>query len=205
MFWPAPFRPSPDSPPVRAVCAGRSGWPQAFADRLRSLELRPPRLRRSGERSSRAATGDAARAGTRIGSDRIGGGEGQPDRLGHPAGRQGNPAGRRLTGPRRRGRDAATVRSGDVAGHAAGEMLFGTRRYRATACGGRRMPGEKDQVRGHQAGEGRGPAAATWLLFIVPGNASSAGAVARPLLPPYYAFIGRFLRPGATVGILRIP
>jgi hypothetical protein len=43
----------------------------------------------------------------------------------------------------------------------------------------------------------------TWLLLIVLGNTSAGGAVAPPLLPPVYAFIGRFLPPGATVDILR--
>jgi hypothetical protein len=43
----------------------------------------------------------------------------------------------------------------------------------------------------------------TWLLFVVLGNASSGGAVAPPLLPPFYAFIGRFLPPGATVDTVR--
>ena len=43
----------------------------------------------------------------------------------------------------------------------------------------------------------------TWLLFVVLGNTSSGGAVAPPLLPQPYAFIGRFLPPGATVGIIR--
>jgi hypothetical protein len=43
----------------------------------------------------------------------------------------------------------------------------------------------------------------TWLLFIVLGNTSSGGAVAQPLLPPFYAFVGRFLPPGATVSIIR--
>jgi hypothetical protein len=43
----------------------------------------------------------------------------------------------------------------------------------------------------------------TWLLFVVLGNTSSGGAVAQPLLPQPYAFIGRFLPPGATVGIVR--
>jgi hypothetical protein len=43
----------------------------------------------------------------------------------------------------------------------------------------------------------------TWLTFIVLGNTSSGGAVAQPLLPPFYAFMGRFLPPGATVGIVR--
>jgi hypothetical protein len=42
-----------------------------------------------------------------------------------------------------------------------------------------------------------------WLLFIVLGNTSSGGAVAPPLLPPVYAFIGRWLSPGATVNALR--
>jgi hypothetical protein len=43
----------------------------------------------------------------------------------------------------------------------------------------------------------------TWLLFIVLGNTSSGGAVAQALLPPVYAFIGRFLPPGAIVSIVR--
>jgi hypothetical protein len=43
----------------------------------------------------------------------------------------------------------------------------------------------------------------TWLLFVVLGNTAAGGAVASPLLPPVYAFIGRFLPPGATVGIIR--
>jgi hypothetical protein len=43
----------------------------------------------------------------------------------------------------------------------------------------------------------------TWLLFVVLGNTSSGGAVAWPLLPPFFAFIGRWLPPGATVGALR--
>jgi hypothetical protein len=43
----------------------------------------------------------------------------------------------------------------------------------------------------------------TWLLFVVLGNTSAGGAVAPPLLPPVYAFIGRFLPPGATVDIIR--
>jgi hypothetical protein len=42
-----------------------------------------------------------------------------------------------------------------------------------------------------------------WLLFIVLGNTSSGGPVAPPLLPPVYAFIGRWLSPGATVNALR--
>jgi hypothetical protein len=42
-----------------------------------------------------------------------------------------------------------------------------------------------------------------WLLFVVLGNTSSGGAVAPPLLPPVYAFIGRWLSPGATVNALR--
>ena len=43
----------------------------------------------------------------------------------------------------------------------------------------------------------------TWLLFVVLGNTSSGGAIAPPLLPPAYAFIGRFLPPGTTVTIIR--
>jgi len=43
----------------------------------------------------------------------------------------------------------------------------------------------------------------TWTLFVILGNTSSGGAVAQPLLPPFYAFIGRFLPPGTTVSIVR--
>ena len=43
----------------------------------------------------------------------------------------------------------------------------------------------------------------TWTLFVILGNTSSGGAVAQPLLPPFYAFVGRFLPPGATVSIVR--
>jgi hypothetical protein len=43
----------------------------------------------------------------------------------------------------------------------------------------------------------------TWLLFVILGNTSSGGAVAQPLLPQPYAFVGRFLPPGATVDIVR--
>jgi hypothetical protein len=41
-----------------------------------------------------------------------------------------------------------------------------------------------------------------WLVFIILGNASSGGAVAPPLLPPLYAFIGGYMSAGATVSIL---
>jgi hypothetical protein len=43
----------------------------------------------------------------------------------------------------------------------------------------------------------------TWLLFVIVGNAASGGAVAPPLLPPVYAFIGRWLPSGAAVEALR--
>jgi hypothetical protein len=43
----------------------------------------------------------------------------------------------------------------------------------------------------------------TWGLFIAIGNASSGGAVAPPLLPAFYRFVGRFLPNGATVETLR--
>jgi hypothetical protein len=43
----------------------------------------------------------------------------------------------------------------------------------------------------------------TWTLFVILGNTSSGGAVAQPLLPPFYDFIGRFLPPGVTVSIVR--
>jgi hypothetical protein len=42
-----------------------------------------------------------------------------------------------------------------------------------------------------------------WLLFVILGNTSAGGAVASPLLPPIYAFLGRFLPPGATVNLIR--
>ncbi len=42
-----------------------------------------------------------------------------------------------------------------------------------------------------------------WLLFVILGNTSAGGAVAPPLLPPVFAFVGRFLPPGATVNIIR--
>jgi hypothetical protein len=43
----------------------------------------------------------------------------------------------------------------------------------------------------------------TWLLFVAIGNAASGGAVAAPLLPPFYRFVGRFLPNGATVETIR--
>jgi hypothetical protein len=43
----------------------------------------------------------------------------------------------------------------------------------------------------------------TWLVFVIVGNAASGGAVAPPLLPPLYAFVGRWLPSGATVEALR--
>jgi hypothetical protein len=43
----------------------------------------------------------------------------------------------------------------------------------------------------------------TWGFFVAFGNASSGGAVAPPLLPPFYGFVGRFLPAGATVEIVR--
>jgi hypothetical protein len=42
----------------------------------------------------------------------------------------------------------------------------------------------------------------TWLVFVALGNAASGGAVAPVLLPPVYAFVGRFLPTGATVNIV---
>jgi hypothetical protein len=42
----------------------------------------------------------------------------------------------------------------------------------------------------------------TWLMFIAFGNAWSGGAIAPPLLPRLYAFVGRFMPSGATVNIL---
>lgn len=43
----------------------------------------------------------------------------------------------------------------------------------------------------------------TWGFFVALGNAASGGAVAPPLLPRFYGFIGRFLPAGATVQIVR--
>ena len=43
----------------------------------------------------------------------------------------------------------------------------------------------------------------TWSLFIAIGNAASGGAVAPPLLPAFYRFVGRFLPNGATVETIR--
>jgi hypothetical protein len=43
----------------------------------------------------------------------------------------------------------------------------------------------------------------TWLLFVAVGNSSSGGAVAPPLEPPFFAFIGAFLPTGATVEAIR--
>lgn len=42
----------------------------------------------------------------------------------------------------------------------------------------------------------------TWVLLVILGNTSSGGAVATPLLPGFFALVGRFLPPGATVSIL---
>jgi hypothetical protein len=50
---------------------------------------------------------------------------------------------------------------------------------------------------------GRWAVLPTFTLFVILGSASSGGAVAPPLLPPFYELIGRFLPPGATVEILR--
>ena len=43
----------------------------------------------------------------------------------------------------------------------------------------------------------------TWGLFIAIGNAASGGAVAPPLLPAFYRFVGRFLPNGAAVETIR--
>jgi hypothetical protein len=43
----------------------------------------------------------------------------------------------------------------------------------------------------------------TWGLFVALGNAASGGAVAPPLLPAFYGFIGRYLPTGATIEIIR--
>jgi hypothetical protein len=43
----------------------------------------------------------------------------------------------------------------------------------------------------------------TWGLFVAIGNAASGGAVAPPLLPGFYRFVGRFLPNGATVETIR--
>jgi hypothetical protein len=41
-----------------------------------------------------------------------------------------------------------------------------------------------------------------WLLLVAIGNASSGGAVAAPLLPPFFAIAGHILPQAATVNIL---
>jgi hypothetical protein len=50
---------------------------------------------------------------------------------------------------------------------------------------------------------GRWAIVPTWGLFIALGNASSGGAVAPPLLPAFYRFVGRFLPNAATVETVR--
>jgi hypothetical protein len=50
---------------------------------------------------------------------------------------------------------------------------------------------------------GRWALVPTWGLLIPLGNAASGGAVAPPLLPPFYAFVGRYMPNGATVEIVR--
>ncbi|HWE11286.1 MAG TPA: hypothetical protein VG325_18195 [Solirubrobacteraceae bacterium] len=50
---------------------------------------------------------------------------------------------------------------------------------------------------------GRWAIVPTWGLFIAIGNAASGGAVAPPLLPVFYRFVGRFLPNGATVETIR--
>ena len=47
------------------------------------------------------------------------------------------------------------------------------------------------------------PLPPTWGLFIAIGDAASGGAVALPLLPAFYRFVGRFLPNGATVETVR--
>jgi len=42
----------------------------------------------------------------------------------------------------------------------------------------------------------------TWGVFILLGNTSSGGAVAAPLLPAFFALVGRVLPTGATVTVL---
>ncbi|WP_327699111.1 ABC transporter permease [Streptomyces sp. NBC_00459] len=43
----------------------------------------------------------------------------------------------------------------------------------------------------------------TWGLLLLLGNPNSGGTVAWPLLPPFLAFIGRWLPPGASVSAQR--
>jgi hypothetical protein len=50
---------------------------------------------------------------------------------------------------------------------------------------------------------GRWAIVPTWGLFVAIGNSSSGGAVAPPLLPAFYRFVGRFLPNGATVETIR--
>jgi hypothetical protein len=50
---------------------------------------------------------------------------------------------------------------------------------------------------------GRWAMVPTWAFLVPLGNAASGGAVAPPLLPPFYAFVGRYMPNGATVEIVR--
>jgi hypothetical protein len=50
---------------------------------------------------------------------------------------------------------------------------------------------------------GRWAIVPTWGLFVAIGNSASGGAVAPPLLPAFYRFVGRFLPNGATVETIR--
>jgi hypothetical protein len=50
---------------------------------------------------------------------------------------------------------------------------------------------------------GRWAIVPTWGLFVAIGNAASGGAVAPPLLPAFYRFVGHFLPNGATVETIR--
>lgn len=43
----------------------------------------------------------------------------------------------------------------------------------------------------------------TWLIFILVSSPASGGAVAQPLLPPFFAVVGRGMPAGATVEALR--
>jgi hypothetical protein len=50
---------------------------------------------------------------------------------------------------------------------------------------------------------GRWAIVPTWGLLVAIGNAASGGAVAPPLLPAFYRFVGQFLPNGATVETIR--
>lgn len=64
-----------------------------------------------------------------------------------------------------------------------------------------RKVGARSEASGQAALQPRGDRDHTGLRGV--GNAASGGAVAPPLLPPFYGFIGRYLPAGAIVEIIR--